>query len=587
MKMPQSWWTRVGAFAAATVVALLLLVPTAFDSQYGDLPEEQQPGWFRAVNSLVGGARITWGLDLVGGLHLQYQVDVDKAISDRLDRYAAQIRDGIVESHPDAAGVQVERIGDEHALLITSEAVDPTTLIDNDRLFDMRLIQAGNSATTLRLDLDSEFVEQTRQYAIAQAIETIRKRIDASGVVEPSITRRGESDIIVQLPGLQESQFEQIKSVIGQTAQLHFQMVSLQNAAFIASMNLPAGDGIVLDGPVPTSADPVLLQSLLDGVETPPGTELRVSQRETYDRARQQVVADTYVPMLVETGSELTGEYITGALVTADPNTGRPVVSMSFDEEGTRMFARLTAENVNRQMAIVLDGVSRSAPNINEPIPNGRAQISMGGGGSIDQTMAEAEALSIVLRNGALPAPIEKQFETQVGPSLGADSVRAGGLSLIISFVLVALFMAYWYKVAGLFSVLALAMNVTFIAAGLALLNATLTLPGIAGITLTIGMAVDANVVIYERIKEELRLGVSVTKALSAAYDKATTAVLDSNITTAIAGLVLMEVGSGPIRGFAVTLLLGIATSLITAIFVTRLGFDFLTIGRRADRLSI
>ncbi|MBU6163223.1 MAG: MMPL family transporter, partial [Myxococcales bacterium] len=158
---------------------------------------------------------------------------------------------------------------------------------------------------------------------------------------------------------------------------------------------------------------------------------------------------------------------------------------------------------------------------------------------------------------------------------------------LAISFVLVALFMAYWYKVAGLFSVLALAMNVTFIAAGLALLNATLTLPGIAGITLTIGMAVDANVVIYERIKEELRLGVSVTKALSAAYDKATTAVLDSNITTAIAGLVLMEVGSGPIRGFAVTLLLGIATSLITAIFVTRLGFDFLTIGRRADRLSI
>jgi preprotein translocase subunit SecD len=160
-------------------------------------------------------------------------------------------------------------------------------------------------------------------------------------------------------------------------------------------------------------------------------------------------------------------------------------------------------------------------------------------------------------------------------------------MSLVISFVLVALFMAYWYKIAGLFSVLALAMNVTFIAAGLALLNATLTLPGIAGITLTIGMAVDANVVIYERIKEELRLGVSVTKALSAAYDKATTAVLDSNITTAIAGLVLMEVGSGPIRGFAVTLLLGIATSLITAIFVTRLGFDFLTIGRRADRLSI
>ncbi len=337
---------------------------------------------------------------------------------------------------------------------------------------------------------------------------------------------------------------------------------------------------------VPVANSPELLYEAFSNVETPPGTELAVQQNEVFDAATQSTVVDSYSPILLETDSDLTGEYITDAIVGRDEQFNRPVVSLTFDAQGGRMFGRLTTENVNRQMAIVLDGVVSSAPNINEPILGGRAQISMGGG-SFNEMAAEAQGLAIVLRNGALPAPIERQFETQVGPSLGADSVRSGSFSLALSFLLVAVFMVVYYKLSGVFSIIALVCNVLFLSAALALFGATLTLPGIAGLTLTVGMAVDANVIIYERIKEELALGKTVSAALSAGYEKAMSAVLDANITTAIAGLVLMEFGSGPIRGFAITLLIGIVSSLITAIYVTRLGFGFLVDGMNVRRLSI
>jgi preprotein translocase subunit SecD len=586
--MPGSWWSRFWTMTGATLLSAFLLLPTLLQSQYAEVPAEQQPGWYQWLNGAIGGVRITWGLDLVGGLHLQYQVDVDKALSDRLDRYVAQLTTSIATNHPDAQGVVVERVEGEHALTISAEGADPSTLITRDQMFSMNLVQSSDGSNRIRLDIDPAYIDETRQYAVTQAIETIRKRIDSSGVVDPSITRRGDSDIIVQLPGLQESQFEQVKSVIGQTAQLAFLMVSEESGSYIRTLNLPPTDGITLDGAgVPTSSDAGVLQAAIDTVTPPAGTILALEElSEGYNAARQSLTTSGYRPILLETDSELTGEYVTNATVTMDPQSGRPAVSLEFDDQGGLLFAELTAANVNRQMAIVLDGIVKSAPNINERIAGGRAQITMGQR-SIDETRAEAEQLSIVLRNGALPAPIERQFETQVGPSLGADSVRAGGLALIISFVLVSVFMAWWYKMAGVFSVIALVANMLMIGASLAVLNATLTLPGIAGITLTIGMAVDANVVIYERIKEELALGKPLRKAVDAGYDKAITAVLDSNITTAIAGVVLMEFGSGPIRGFAVTLLIGIASSLLTAILITRLGFDYLIDGRKATRVSI
>jgi preprotein translocase subunit SecD len=569
------------------VLSILILLPTAWQGRLTDPGNpESWPTWYRTLDTWTGGARITWGLDLQGGLHLQYRVDVDRAMSDRVDRYVSQLREQIATDHPDAT-FTVERVPGALAIDISATGASPGDLIPDETVTSLRLVREPTASGNLRLILDEAYVAETRDYAVEQAIETIRKRIDASGVADPSISRRGDTDIIIQLPGLDESRFDATKDIIARSAQLRFQMVSEESFSFISTLSLPPSADIRMETGVPQADSPDTLYTAFEGIATPAGTELAVQQVESFDPATQSTRVTGYTPILLEVDeTELTGEYIADAMVSRDEQFNRPVVSLQFDAQGGRMFGRLTTENVNRQMAIVLDDVVASAPNINEPILGGRAQISMGGGTN-NEMAAEAQALAIVLRNGALPAPIEPQFETQVGPSLGADSVRSGSFSLLLSFALVSVFMVIWYRTAGVFSVLALVINVLFLSAALALFGATLTLPGIAGLTLTVGMAVDANVIIFERIREELLLGKTLKAALSAGYDKAMTAVLDANITTAIAGLVLMEYGSGPIRGFAVTLLIGIVSSLITAIYVTRLGFEFLVDGMSVRRLSI
>lgn len=294
-----------------------------------------------------------------------------------------------------------------------------------------------------------------------------------------------------------------------------------------------------------------------------------------------------YRAMLLKAEVPLTGEYITDARVMPDPQTNQPFVSLTLDGQGAKLFGDLTAANVGKNMAIVLDEVISSAPRINDRIPGGRVSITMGGGANFQAIAGEAQDLAIVLRNGALPAPIEKQFETQVGPSLGAESINAGSLALVMGFLLVAAFMVLYYRASGLVASLSVLMIVLMILASMAALHATLTLPGIAGITLTIGMAVDANVIIYERIKEELAAGKSVQAAVSAGYEKAMSAILDGNITTAIAGVVMLQYGSGPIKGFAVTLLIGLAATLYAAVSVTRLYFEYRTERGHATSLSI
>jgi preprotein translocase subunit SecD len=585
--MSSSWWTRFWVISASLAVSVVLLLPTVFYNQLEDPTDpETWPSWYRTLERVTGGARITWGLDLQGGLHLQYQVDVDKAIADRMERYAVQLRADLQERHPQA-GSSVERVRGEPALVVRATSAGAESLLDAAELLTMHLDLVRQADGSVRLEMDPVYIEETRQYAIEQAMETIRKRIDSSGVVDPSISRRGDRDIIIQLPGLDESRFERVKDIIAQTAQLVFKMVSDDNATFVAGLGAPTAAGIeVRDGTwFASEAEPLL--EALSALDTPGGTYLVVEQVERYNAATRTNETLGYRPLLLETASTLTGEYVASAQVGQDPDTGRTVVSMRFDAEGARLFGRLTSQNVGRQMAIVLDNISSSRPVIQGPIMGGQAQITMSSGRSAAQTQAEAESLAIVLRNGALPAPIEKEFETQVGPSLGADSVRRGALSLGVSFVLVALFILYWYKGAGVLTVLALVANVLVIGAVLALFGATLTLPGIAGITLTVGMAVDANVIIFERIREELALGKAAQQAVRLGYEKALSAVLDANVTTAIAGILLLQYGSGPIKGFAVTLLIGIASSLATAIYVTRLGFDYLLEGRKVTRLSI
>lgn len=597
--MSGAWWSKVGLVIAVIIVANLSLVPTLYPvpEENRNRPDEVWPSWVQTLSDAFGDARITLGLDLQGGLHLQYQVDVDKAISDKVDQFASEIQRQVRAGVGDGGQFTVERVPGAPAIRVSTPGRDPLDLLDDDTLVIMNLNSISEGSDTVRLEVDSRFIEDTRQYAIEQAIATIEARVNETGVAEPSISRRGSSDIIVQLPGLDESEFERMKSLISQTAQLEFHMVSDQDGTFFSTVSAPEGDGWVVRNGRPqaevssdspeASADALnRMRALFAEVTPPAGTMVAYLEVSQMDASTGQFRTTGYQPMLLEAETQLTGEYITDARTGTDAQTNQPVVNMTFDAEGTRVFGRLTTENVNRLMAIVLDDVVNSAPRINEPILGGRCQITLGGN-SYQESMAEAQNLAIVLRNGALPAPIEKQFETQVGPSLGADSIRAGQISLFVAFALVFVFIVAYYKVSGIIASVALGLNVLFIMALLALLHATLTLPGIAGIILTIGMAVDANVIVFERIKEELRLGKSVRASVHAGYEKALSAVLDANITTGIAGLVLMEFGSGPVRGFAVTLIIGIVSSLFTALFVTRLIFDYLLDGAKVSRLSI
>jgi preprotein translocase subunit SecD len=377
-----------------------------------------------------------------------------------------------------------------------------------------------------------------------QAIKTIRNRIDQFGVAEPDIRRQQGNRIQVQLPGLQDP--ERAINLVGQTAHLEFKMVD-------------------------DSAD---MDKAVSGI-LPPGREL--STLVTTHAGGGQ----TEAPIVLRKDAVLTGEYITDARVQLD-QWNQPYVAISFNARGGTIFANLTAENVNKRMAIVLDGKVYSAPVIQEKITGGKASIT----GNF--TKEEARDLAVVLRAGSLPAPVVILEQRTVGPSLGQESIDNGIMAALVGLGLVLAFMVVYYGFAGLVADMVLCLNIMLIMSGLALFGATLTLPGIAGIILTIGMAVDANVIIFERIREELRRGLTVRAAIDEGYSRATLTILDANVTTIIAAIILYQFGTGPVRGFAVTLTLGIISSMFTAIFVSRILFDLYT-KSRADgaRLSI
>jgi SecD/SecF fusion protein len=394
----------------------------------------------------------------------------------------------------------------------------------------------GPAAGKLRLGLDLQggmhlvlrvqsetLPEVQREDATERALEIIRNRIDQFGVAEPSIQRQGKDQIVVQLPGVTDR--ERALALIGRTALLEFKLVS--------------------EAPLPRGAEAPAL---------PPGTK-------TYKQEDGSEI-------LLEEATLLQGKNLTDASVQYSSDWNEPVVAITLDGEGGKAFADVTSAHVGRRLAILLDDVVQSAPEIREPILNGEAQIS----GSFG--MKEANDLAIALRAGALPAPIEIEEERTVGPTLGRDSVEQGVLATLVAGALVVAFMAVYYLGAGLIADLALVLNVVIIGACLAYFKATLTLPGIAGIILTIGMAVDTNVLILERVREELRLGKSVAAAVGAGYRRAFSAIFDSNLTTLITAVILYKLGTGPVRGFAVTLIIGIIGSFFTGIFVTRVLFE-------------
>lgn len=486
---------------------------------------------------------INLGLDLKGGIHLTLGVDVDKALANSLSQMGRDIRDQAKEDGIAVLRPQSTADGKHLELVLASadkrEAFDDM-LSKHFSVLTVNGVESDKDGRSLyKLSFTPRYAAEQAKLTVDQAVKTIRNRIDEFGVAEPDIRKQSDNRIQIQLPGLHDP--ERAIKLIGKTAHLEFKVVD---------------DNADLD-----KAQKGLL---------PPGDELSVLRHRNPDGSYLER------PIVLRADAVMTGENISDARANFD-NTNRAYVGLSFTPSGARQFERVTGENVKKRLAIVLDGKVYSAPTIQEKISGGRASIT--GNFSTE----EARDLAIVLRAGALPAPVNILEQRSVGPSLGQESIQKGVYSALIGGIIVIAFMVVYYGVAGAVADMALLFNLVLIVAGLAGFGATLTLPGIAGIILTIGMAVDANVIIFERIREELRLGLSARSAVDVGYSRATLTILDANVTTVIAAMVLYQFGTGPIRGFAVTLILGIVASMFTAIFFTRFLFDLWLSRRPAD----
>jgi len=487
---------------------------------------------------------INLGLDLQGGMHLVLEVQNEKAVETSLDRTLREIKRKIHKQDIDIQRAERNRDNSLTLELFDQEGVEAVKKIIAD-IPDLVLKSADTGGIRLTYTLNSTEAKKIKENAVDQGLETIRNRVDEFGVAEPTIQREGERRIIVQLPGIKDP--ERAIKLIGKTALLEFKLVDEANSmADALKGHLPPGDEILYE---------------------------RDKNPET------GFVKKT--PYLLKKESLLTGDYLTNAKVRINRNFMQPYVSIRFNSAGARLFRAITRENVKKRLAIVLDGNIYSAPVIQEEIPGGEAQIT----GRF--TSDEAHDLAIVLRAGSLPAPVTILENRTVGPSLGRDSIRQGVTSFIIGGLLVLAFMIVYYRGSGVVAVIALLLNMVLILGGLAYFGAALTLPGIAGIILTVGMAVDANVLIYERIREELRVGKNVRASVDIGFSRAFTTILDANITTGIAAVVLFQFGTGPVKGFAITLCIGILASMFTAVFVSRVVFDFVISRWKIKKLSI
>jgi preprotein translocase subunit SecD len=602
--MERSWLYRVIFYALLTVVAFVLLTP----SVAGWLGKDDSlPTWMRKHVD----KKILLGLDLQGGLHLVYEVQVDKAVSDKADRLAADLEEKL-HKEKKVKDVRADRVGNGEIILGFKNPAD-VAKVDREFLKDNKKYLYEDSRDPVKgevkLKIDSDYIDELRDYAVRQGVETIRNRVDKLAVAEPTIIRKG-TDIVVELPGLRPEDFERVKNLIGRTAQLEFKMVDdgsefMKKLTALASSKKAEFPGLEVghdgwsekDSGV-SHSDVYLrdkdkgeidrfLASLGKEDQVPTDHELGIEQVQARDEEGTASPDRTWRTYYMHRRAELTGEYITDAEVNWDQQTGRPEVSVTFDREGANLFEKVSGSNIGRKMAIILDEKINSAPVIESRIGGGRARITMGGYSDPFQLQQEAKDLVAVLRTGALPAPLKKTFETQVGPTLGRDAVDKAKFSMMVGSLAVVFFMLLYYRVSGLIADVAMVLNIVYQLAILAALGATLTLPGIAGVVLTVGMAVDANIIIYERIREELRAGKSARGAVEAGFGRAFWTVFDAHITALVAGIVLYSYGTGPIRGFAVTLMIGIAANLFTSVWLSRSMFDYIVGRRQAATLSI
>lgn len=543
-----------------TVGSLYVLVPSVVKKDATGAPE--LPDWWKG--NLIE-RTISLGLDLQGGMHVDLEVDVPTALQNRMTKIGDSIQNTLKERNTPADAVEVAE--GKLVFKASPEVERQINEIVKDRFPEL------SSATGAQSALTYEFSEKAKRelsdLAVRQALETIRNRIDQFGVREADVVRKGDDRVVVQLPGIKDPQ--RALDLIQNTAQLEFKLVDQSAVAGQIDgwlREVYAKDPTLQTAPATNENVEKLNAMLAD--KLPAGTEVLFSRN-----------ARGKTPVLVQSKALLTGESISEAQVKINTQYNEPYVGIEFDAEGADVFERVTGEYKGQQLAIVLDNIVKSAPVIKDRIAGGSAVIE----GSF--TMDEARDLAIALRSGALPAPVSVAEKRIVGPTLGADSIQAGINSVLIGLALVIIFMVVYYRISGFIANLALVLNIIVILAGLALFEATLTLPGIAGIVLTVGMSIDANIIIFERMREELRLGKSPRAALEAGYNKALWTIIDAHVTALVSALVLFQFGTGPIKGFAVTLTLGIISSVYTAVVVSKMIFDGWTAGRGRKSISV
>ena len=524
---------------------------TLLPSVYKDVPD-----WWRNYLAPEG---LRLGLDLQGGMHLVLKVDLDKAIENSLDFSAQDLKDALADKK-----VSVVRTAssDPHKAIFTlpnTSALDTVKEVISGDFPDLdTTIEAEiGSFPKIILTLNNERIDFINIHAVDQSLEIIRNRIDQFGVAEPVIIKQGTDEIVVQLPGVDP---KRALNLIGQTAQLEFKLVNDTPGIDLPGLIRQAEEsGQWQEGDSRKKLNMILQRRLPDNTEVFFEKEVDL-----------ETGVEIKKPLLMNSPVLMTGEMVKDARVQFGGNFNEAMVSLDLTDRGGKVFGQITEKNVNRRLAIILDEVVRSAPVIRERILGGSAQIS----GNF--TQKEAADLAIVLRVGALPAPVEIIQNLSVGASLGQDSINKGLMSGLFGTVMVLLFMMIYYRLSGVIANCALLLNILFLFCGLAAMEATLTLPGIAGIILAVGMAVDSNVLIFERMREEFAIGKTVKSGIEGGYDKALWTIIDSQVTTLITALALFLFGTGPIKGFAVTLSLGVTINLFTTLFGTRLIYDIL-----------
>ena len=540
MKKKILW--RLILIGVTLVLAVIFFLPNTPAFQY-------MPEWWQKNMPSKG---IVLGLDLQGGLHLVFEVEGDKAVEITTDRYTSRLKELFVKKK------------------LTADAhVNGLNITISPSNTEIRKVVEDNYPTLVPVETGTKLVyrisdkeaRRIKDNAADQALETIRNRIDQFGVAEPTIHRQGENEIVVQLPGIKDP--KRAIDLIGKTAQLEFKLVD-DEAKVAAELPQAIAPGEEED----------LLKQFADKI--PPDDEILFEKK-----VNKETSVVRKIPLLLKKQAALTGDLLSDAKVSIDTRFSEPYVSLSFNADGAKRFEEVTAANVKKRLAIILDNTVYSAPVIQERIAGGNAQIT----GSF--TMEEAKDLSIVLKAGALPAPLKMLQNVTVGPSLGRDSIEAGKMAGIMGTIAVIIFMIFYYRLSGVIADFALLLNIILLLGAMASLNATLTLPGIAGIILAIGMAVDSNVLMFERMRDELRSGKTPRSAVDSGYEKAFWTIFDSHVTTLITAAVLFQFGTGPIKGFAVTLSLGVAINLFTALIGTKSVFDIINSKRELKKLSI